>query len=575
MKTEPDLSPRSRIARFTLLLSVIFSGASLLLFMVLLLARKAAPLPSAYPALVLGGLFAGSLLALRFARRDINLTIEIYAWGVVACISAMLFNYYQIQPGSKPPTILFLLHVAILFLGLARGWRASLRLTIGVLLVLVWITYLSGQIGGTFPLMLAALAVNLPPWLVDRLEHDVRRAEERFSLVFRDAPDITLVVDSESFRILEANRAAMGVLAESLNQIRLLSFSVILPLGPEYIPRLTKQDNSEQHAKVATLQARHLRSHFFPVDLTAALIPWGTGQAYLLTLRDVTLRVQAELKLERYRLRLEELVADRTCDLETTNQKLVERSSELEEMHASLNAFSRIVAHDLKNTLTVVQGNSELLMKDLKQRQVATNAAKYSRTVMANVGRMNCIIDELLLLAGIQQGKDAHVRVVDMAEIWREAGKRMKELIEETGALVSAPNEWPTVLGYEPWLELVWANFLSNALKYSGRKNEGVPPKIEAGWSQCSDLPADNIYAEKPGPKKLIEFWLADNGQGIAKEAQCKLFNEITRLDTLSAAGHGLGLVIVKRIITQLGGTVGVTSSPGVGSRFSFTLPAP
>jgi signal transduction histidine kinase len=110
------------------------------------------------------------------------------------------------------------------------------------------------------------------------------------------------------------------------------------------------------------------------------------------------------------------------------------------------------------------------------------------------------------------------------------------------------------VLGYAAWIEEVWANYLSNAIKYGGD-----PPMITLG----SDLPT-------PG---CARFWVRDNGPGLSPNQQSLLFMPFTRLHTGRAEGHGLGLSIVRRIIERLGGSAGVESIPGHGATFFFTLP--
>ena len=101
-------------------------------------------------------------------------------------------------------------------------------------------------------------------------------------------------------------------------------------------------------------------------------------------------------------------------------------------------------------------------------------------------------------------------------------------------------------------------NYMSNAVKYGGRPNEGVPPRVALGY----DVGEDQIH-----------FWVRDNGRGLTEEEQGKLFREFTRLEGATADGHGLGLSIVRRIVNKLGGDVGVESAEGQGSTFSFTLP--
>jgi signal transduction histidine kinase len=128
-------------------------------------------------------------------------------------------------------------------------------------------------------------------------------------------------------------------------------------------------------------------------------------------------------------------------------------------------------------------------------------------------------------------------------------------MLDEYQAKVFTPADWPVAWGYGPWVEEVWVNYLSNALKYGGK-----PPHIEMG--------AD------PLPNGFVRFWLCDNGPGLTPEQQTQLFIPFTRLSQVRTKGHGLGLSIVQRIVEKLGGQVGVESHLGQGSTFFFTLPA-
>jgi signal transduction histidine kinase len=129
-------------------------------------------------------------------------------------------------------------------------------------------------------------------------------------------------------------------------------------------------------------------------------------------------------------------------------------------------------------------------------------------------------------------------------------------MIREKGAIVSIPETWPTVTGYEAWLEEVMTNYISNAIKYGGN-----PPKIALGFDEL--------------PDNRVKFWVKDNGKGLSESDISMLFHKFTRLNTLRIEGHGLGLSIVKRIIEKLNGEVGVESEniPGKGSVFYFILP--
>jgi len=165
------------------------------------------------------------------------------------------------------------------------------------------------------------------------------------------------------------------------------------------------------------------------------------------------------------------------------------------------------------------------------------------------------IIESLLLLARIGQQK-IESAPINMYEIIEQVEYRLSHLFKQYNGQLQKTTTLPTALGYAPWVAEIWANYLSNALKYGGR-----PPKITIGATLQED--------------KKIRFWVRDNGKGLTEEAKAKLFNPFTRLsDAMDAEGHGLGLAIVKRIIKKLEGEVGIESCVGEGSLFYFTLPA-
>jgi signal transduction histidine kinase len=144
-----------------------------------------------------------------------------------------------------------------------------------------------------------------------------------------------------------------------------------------------------------------------------------------------------------------------------------------------------------------------------------------------------------------------------MVELVLEAQMRLTDMIEKYEAEILMPDDWPIALGYGPWVEEVWANYLSNAIKYGGR-----PPRAELGADRLAD--------------GMVRFWIKDNGPGLNPEEQSKLFVPFTQLAQVHTRGHGLGLSIVHRIVEKLGGQVAVKSEsiPGQGSMFSFTLPS-
>jgi signal transduction histidine kinase len=299
---------------------------------------------------------------------------------------------------------------------------------------------------------------------------------------------------------------------------------------------------------------------------------------------------EANAQLEEYNRTLEQKVEQRTHELSEANAQLQAYTQELELRNAELDAFAHTVAHDLKNPISALVGFSGLLesrLTRMSEEQVLTNLQriKQSSYKMAN------IIDELLLLSSVRKLDDVKTRPLDMADIVEEAHNRLTDLRARLRADIHIPSEWPPAIGYAPWVEEVWVNYLSNAMKYGGDPQTGVPPHIELGYTilDCQlpiadlepALPAgmpqpemENLKSKIENPQSKIAFWVRDNGPGISPEDQARLFAQFERLDQTRVEGHGLGLSIVRRIVEKLHGEVGVTSTVGEGSAFWFTLPS-
>jgi signal transduction histidine kinase len=226
---------------------------------------------------------------------------------------------------------------------------------------------------------------------------------------------------------------------------------------------------------------------------------------------------------------------------------------ERERLIGELDAYAHTVAHDLKNPLGVLITSVNYLI-DLKPYIDAEKEAEYLQRIARTGHKMINIVDELLLLASVRKQEDVKLDRLDMPAVLDGAVARLNHELTESAAVIDKQAEWPTALGYAPWVEEVWVNYVSNAIKYGG-----TPPKITLG----ADAPTDGT----------ARFWVRDNGQGLKPGESEKLFADFERLDATNTEGHGLGLSIVRRIVTRLGGEVGVESRSGEGSTFYFTLP--
>ncbi|NTW97625.1 MAG: GNAT family N-acetyltransferase, partial [Oscillochloris sp.] len=233
------------------------------------------------------------------------------------------------------------------------------------------------------------------------------------------------------------------------------------------------------------------------------------------------------------------------AEREQAQRDLAAHAAALQARNDDLEAFAHTIAHDLKTPLVSLSGYSQLLQ--LRSPSIDRNL---EQEILGNIWKagkkMNAIIDALLLLANVRTRDDVPAEALQMATIIREVEDRLREQIVAANAVVQVPDAWPTAIGYAPWVEAVWVNYLTNALKYGGE-----PPEIRLGASRT--------------PDGQVRFWVQDNGPGLTDEQQIRLFTPFTRLHTDRVEGHGLGLSIVQGIVKKLGGEVGVESRLGSG----------
>jgi len=235
-----------------------------------------------------------------------------------------------------------------------------------------------------------------------------------------------------------------------------------------------------------------------------------------------------------------------------THLKIYNLQRELVQKNHELDAFVHTVAHDLKNPLNAIVGSTHLL--ELAREDGDTEMfSEFLTMVRQAAGKASDIIDALLLLAGTSRHTQLFISTFDMGTVLTKVRERLAFMLKEYQGELRIPEQWPFVAGYPAWVEEIWVNYISNALKYGG-----IPPLVELGMDER---------------ETMVRFWVRDNGPGLSEAEQTQLFVPFTRLHTHRAEGHGLGLSIVQNIVFKLGGQVGVESTLGQGSTFYFILP--
>ncbi len=234
-------------------------------------------------------------------------------------------------------------------------------------------------------------------------------------------------------------------------------------------------------------------------------------------------------------------------------KKFKKQAVELRQQNRELEAFAHTIASDLKNPLNTISDLCDTL--NLEGTLSSQEGQETLQTIQQFSHKTVNIIDSLLVLANVRNQTVIMEPISIMGKIINQVQERLAHKIKEYQGEIIVQTSWPTALGYSPWIEEVWTNYISNGLKYGG-----LPPRLELGATEQ----AENGY---------FRFWVRDNGRGLTEEEQNQLFVPFTDMAQARIEGHGLGLSIVQRIIEKSGGKVGVESEFGKGSTFYFTLP--
>jgi Na+/proline symporter/signal transduction histidine kinase len=251
--------------------------------------------------------------------------------------------------------------------------------------------------------------------------------------------------------------------------------------------------------------------------------------------------------------------------LEQKSRELEEATAELRAANESLKELDRLkdnfittVTHELRTPLTSIRAFSEILHDnpalDHGQRM------QFVSIIVKESERLTRLINQVLDLAKLESGNaDWHSTELDMNEVIQEAVSTTSQLLRESGVVVALdlPPSVPPVHADRDRLMQVMLNLISNAEKFCDR----VAGRIEIGLRVLTDALQVDVH---------------DNGPGVAEAHQELIFEKFRQVgDTLTEKpqGTGLGLPISRQIIQYLGGTLWVTSRPGQGATFSFTLP--
>jgi signal transduction histidine kinase len=243
--------------------------------------------------------------------------------------------------------------------------------------------------------------------------------------------------------------------------------------------------------------------------------------------------------------------------LNYATMKLEQQRKKLEELNNLKNKFLGMAAHDLRNPLTSIGGFSEIILND-ELGPVPGEQKEILQIIYSTSEEMLALVNDLLDVSVIESGKlELKYQKGSINSLIEERIKINQVIADKQNiTLHSNLSEIPEFIFDSKRIAQVMDNLFSNAIKFS-------PHNL-------------NIYVTSEIDGNMVKIRVKDEGPGISEEDKTKLFGEFQRLSARPTDGEkstGLGLSIVKRIITAHGGTISVESTLGDGATFSFTLP--
>lgn len=373
-------------------------------------------------------------------------------------------------------------------------------------------------------------------------EEALRKAEEKYRRLFNEALDAIIIADVKTGIIIDCNQSTSKLIEREKPEIIGKHQSILHPQENGSKVKFTSEFQKHLKDKKGTaIESKVITKNGIIkyVSITANKLIINGRKVMQGIFRDITERKKSEEEIKKLNEDLEKKVEDRTVQLNDTIEEL--------------KSFSYSVSHDLRAPIRHINTFTKLLYDDIKDH-LNENTNKIYNNIVYSAKKMGDLIDDLLNFFRLSRN-EMNLTRVDLKKIMCE----IKDCLSND--LIDRDIEWkindlPVVYGDPSMLRQVITNLLSNAIKYTKNKNKSI---IEIGSKESNN--EDIIF-------------IKDNGVGFCMKYIDKLFGVFQRLHSEKEfEGTGIGLAIVKRIISRHEGKVWAEGKVNNGATFYFSLP--